>query len=159
MNSKSRNICKTCGDSFSPVDIKVGSFDLNKPDQCYKCQFFKEQDHMIFWDKVMGRAVAVIIVILFVAAGVFISKSEAHTPNFCNIWLATYTQYHPDNKDISIKQTEFELILKKMGLYNIQEIEVALDSDDMLYAADKGIETDKILKDCNEMVNKFLEEK
>lgn len=154
MTYKFERLCPKCGKKFSDLV----RYDLTNPDYCLSCQKTQIAERR----KKERRITNVIILVsafLVMLVVSFASRSEAHTPNFCNIWLATYTQYHPDNKDISIKQTEFELILKKMGLYNIQEIEVALDSDDMLYAADKGIETDKILKDCDEMVNKFLEEK
>lgn len=86
----------------------------------------------------------------------FNAPAAQYSINFCNIWLNTYVYYHPDATALSIKQSELELEMKKLGVYNPQEIEVALDSDDIYSAGENSSKTESDLKYCSEMAEKFI---
>ncbi|WPJ72201.1 hypothetical protein DEEACLCL_00184 [Salmonella phage CRW-SP2] len=96
-----------------------------------------------------------LILISLLFAGVVQAAPVVSNLNLCAAWLDTYQQFHPEDKDTSILLSDYEGELKRLDLYNVNEIENALDSDMMLSAADNSEQTRKDLMHCREIAQNF----
>lgn len=96
------------------------------------------------------------ILISLLFAGVVQAAPVVSNLNLCAAWLDTYQQFHPEDKNTSILLSDYEGELKRLDLYDVNQIENALDSDMMLSAADNSQETQKDLKRCRGIATDFV---
>lgn len=96
-----------------------------------------------------------LIIICMLAAGTAQAAPVVSNLNLCAAWLDTYQQFHPEDKDTSILLSDYEGELKRLDLYDINQIENALDSQMMLSAADNSEQTTKDLMKCRDIAKDF----
>lgn len=97
----------------------------------------------------------ILLALLFVS-GATHATGEADDLHTCLAWFSTYEQFHQDDYDTSLLKAKLELEMKLSKVYNINQIENALETPMMGSAADKSEETKSNLKYCTGVAKDFI---
>lgn len=97
-----------------------------------------------------------LLLILFLICPSAHALGEADDLHVCLAWLTTYEQFHPDDYDTSVLESRLELEMKISKVYNINQIENAMEMTIMDSAADKSDETKRNLRRCTQMAKDFI---
>lgn len=97
-----------------------------------------------------------ILIALLFLTGAAHASGEADELHTCLAWFSTYEQFHQDDYDTSVLKAKLELEMKLSKVYNVNQIENALDMPMMQSAADKSEETKSNLRYCTGIAKDFI---
>ncbi|AFX93565.1 Rz-like spanin [Serratia phage phiMAM1] len=97
----------------------------------------------------------ILLALLFIT-GAAQAAGQADDLHTCLAWFSTYEQFHQDDYDTGLLKAKLELEMKLSKVYNINQIENALDTPMMESAADKSEETKSNLRYCTNIAKDFI---